>query len=134
MLCCGNAAIFLGDDIRVTWSLTINARNNGLVHFQDDCLIASKVQCNTDDMHSIRDLATGKRLNIFGGHILVGRHVWVGQESLLLGNTTIGDGAVVGARSLVKNTYPANCVLAGIPARVIKSGITWDPSDLPPEP
>ncbi len=133
-LSCGNAAIFLGNDISATWALTVNARNGGLVHFQDDCMIASSVQCNTDDMHSLRDLATGRRINIFGGHILVGRHVWVGQESLLLGNTAIGDNAVVGARSLVKNTYPGNCVLAGVPARVIKTGVTWDRADLPLEP
>jgi acetyltransferase-like isoleucine patch superfamily enzyme len=130
---CGEAAIFCGDNIQATCELEVNARNGGLVFFEEDDLIATRVQCHTDDMHSICDFKTGKRINKYGGRIMIGKHVWLGLEALLLGDTVLGNNSIVGARSVVKDTLPSNCVIACIPARVVRTGITWDPKDLPPE-
>lgn len=58
--------------------------------------------------------------HIIKGDIVVGNSVWIGYDSLILPGVKIGDGAVVGARSVVTRDIPPYCVVAGNPARIIK--------------
>ncbi|TYR36841.1 acyltransferase [Sphingobacterium phlebotomi] len=53
--------------------------------------------------------------------IKIGNNVYLGLDVIVLPGVTIGDNVVVGARSIVTKDIPANSVVAGIPARVIKS-------------
>lgn len=52
--------------------------------------------------------------------IRIGSNVWIGFESCVLPGVTIGDGAVVGARSVVTEDIPARAVAVGNPARVVR--------------
>jgi acetyltransferase-like isoleucine patch superfamily enzyme len=52
--------------------------------------------------------------------IHVGRDVWIGFESVVLPGVTIGDGAIVGARSVVTEDVEPFTVVAGNPARFVK--------------
>ena len=53
--------------------------------------------------------------------LVIGNDVWIGDQVLLLpGVTTVGDGAVIGAGSVVTRSVPAFAVVAGNPARVIR--------------
>jgi acetyltransferase-like isoleucine patch superfamily enzyme len=52
--------------------------------------------------------------------ITVGRNVWIGFDCCILPGVTIGDGAIVGARSVVTGDVPPYTVVAGNPARVIR--------------
>jgi len=52
--------------------------------------------------------------------ILIGRDVWIGRGSCILPGITIGEGAVIGANSVVNKDVPAYAIAAGIPAKVIK--------------
>lgn len=54
------------------------------------------------------------------GDITVGNDVWIGYEALILSGVHIGDGAVIGARSVVTRDVPPYAVVAGNPAHVIK--------------
>lgn len=53
--------------------------------------------------------------------ITVGNNVFIGFGSVILPGVTIGDNVVVGARSVVTKDIPANTIVAGVPARIIKS-------------
>jgi len=53
--------------------------------------------------------------------VAVGDDVWLGGGAIVLPGVTIGDRAVVGAGSVVTRDVPANAVVAGSPARVIRS-------------
>ena len=53
--------------------------------------------------------------------IHIGKNVWIGFDCCVLPGVTIGDGAVVGARSVVVSDVPACTVVAGNPARVIRT-------------
>jgi len=52
--------------------------------------------------------------------ILIGDNVWIGFDSIILPGVTIGDGAIIGARSVVKDDVPAFSTVAGNPARIIR--------------
>ena len=54
------------------------------------------------------------------GDVLIGNDVWIGMESLILSGVTIGDGAVIGARSVVTKNVDPYTIVAGNPARFIK--------------
>ncbi len=57
--------------------------------------------------------------------VTIGNHVWIGTGAKILKGVTIGSGAVVAAGAIVTRNVPENCVVAGVPARVIKRGIQW---------
>jgi acetyltransferase-like isoleucine patch superfamily enzyme len=54
------------------------------------------------------------------GDVVIGHDVWVGTGALILSGVTIGNGAVIGARSVVTRDVPPYAVVGGVPAQVIK--------------
>lgn len=58
--------------------------------------------------------------------IIIGDHVWIGTRATILKGVNIGDGAIVAAGAVVTKNVPPNCLVAGVPARVIKKDISWE--------
>lgn len=58
----------------------------------------------------------------------IGNNVYIGAGAKILGPVTIGDNSIIGAGAVVLKDVPANSVVAGVPARIIKTGI--NPHDL----
>lgn len=54
------------------------------------------------------------------GDVVIGSDVWIAREAMILSGVTIGNGAVIGARALVRADVPAYGVVAGNPAKLIK--------------
>ena len=54
------------------------------------------------------------------GDICIGNDVWIGYQATVLSGTTIGDGAVIGAKSVVSGTIPPYAIIAGNPGNIIK--------------
>jgi len=57
--------------------------------------------------------------------IIIGNNVWIGTNVTVLKGVTIGDGAIIAAGSVVTKDVPANCMAAGVPAKVIKEHVKW---------
>ncbi len=55
--------------------------------------------------------------------VVIGRNVWLGDNVVVLGGATIGDGCIIGANSVVNSSIPAYCIAVGSPARPIRR---WD--------
>lgn len=93
--------------------------------FGPDCMVAygSDVRCS--DGHSVVDAATGRHLNP-AADIVIGHHVWLGIHSQILKGVAIADHAIVAARAVVTRSVPAGTLVAGNPARPVRSGVTWD--------
>ena len=53
--------------------------------------------------------------------IKVGDNCWIGSGAVFLDGVEVGDGCVVAANAVLTGSYPKNSVIAGVPARVIKS-------------
>ena len=95
----------------------------------DDCMISHRVEIMCGDAHSLDDVATGERLN-YPDNVEIGDHVWLAAESAILKGAIIGDHSTIGFRSVVTNQIPSNSLAVGIPARMIRTGVTWT-RDLP---
>ena len=62
----------------------------------------------------------GKKLTETTGGAVVGNNVSFGVGSVIVGNVTIGNNVIVGANSVITKDVPSNCVVAGVPAQVIR--------------
>lgn len=58
--------------------------------------------------------------------VLIGDHVWIGMGVLILKGVTVGEGAVIAARSVVTANVPPRTLVAGNPARVIRENVRWE--------
>lgn len=54
---------------------------------------------------------------------VIGDEVFIGTGAKLLGEITVGDNCVIGANAVVISDVPANSMVAGIPAKIIRTGI-----------
>ena len=57
--------------------------------------------------------------------VVIGDDVWIGQGATILPGVEIGDGAVVAADSVVTSDVPPAALVAGSPARVLRSDVRW---------
>lgn len=91
---------------------------DGEVTIGNNCDLAPEVTFITGS-HEIGDLSRragkGKLYSI-----IVRDGCWIGARAGLQGNITIGDASIIGSFSLVLNDVQQNCIVAGIPAHVIK--------------
>lgn len=54
------------------------------------------------------------------GDITIGSDVWIGYEAVILAGVTVGDGAIIGARSVVTKDVPPYTIVGGVPAKPIR--------------
>jgi acetyltransferase-like isoleucine patch superfamily enzyme len=80
-----------------------------------------------------------RQQGIYKRDVEVGSNVWIGYGACILRGVSVGDNSVVGTNSVVTKDVPANAVVAGIPARVIRmreapKELRWpDPVEPDPE-
>lgn len=53
--------------------------------------------------------------------VQIGKNVWIGEGVSILPGVNLGDNVIVGANSVVTHSYPANSVIAGCPAKLLKT-------------
>lgn len=81
--------------------------------------IASGVVIRDSDSHKTKEEGNTKEIKI-------GNHVWIGTNAIILKGVTIGDNAVIAAGAVVTKDVPSNCIVAGVPAKIIKKNINWE--------
>jgi acetyltransferase-like isoleucine patch superfamily enzyme len=96
-------------------------------------LISDNVIILDSDLHSLSASkrfaeavawSKGKFPNVYDGipgePVIISDHVWIGANSVILKGVTIGEGAIVGAGSVVTKDVPPYTIVAGNPARIIR--------------
>lgn len=89
-----------------------------------DCMFSNEIEVRTGDSHSIIDELTKERIN-YAENVALGDHVWVGAKATILKGVNIGSNSIISTGAIVTSDIPANSIAAGIPAKVIKTGVNW---------
>lgn len=109
-----------GKNITVGRNVFVNAcchfQDHGGITLGDDCLVGHNVVFATLN----HDQNPEKRASMLPAPIVVGRKVWIGSNATILQGVTIGDNAIVAAGAVVTKDVPANTVVGGVPARVLR--------------
>lgn len=71
-------------------------------------------------IRTVRPVTTGALPHFIKG-VKIGNNVFIGARSIILPGTTIGDNTIIGAGSVVKGNIPSGVIVAGNPARIIKT-------------
>jgi acetyltransferase-like isoleucine patch superfamily enzyme len=85
-----------------------------------ECILADRVMLIDFD-HGVVEVERPIRLQgIYKRDVRVGHNVWMGYGACVLRGVGIGDNAVVGTNAVVTKEVPANAIVGGVPARVIR--------------
>jgi len=95
-----------------------------LCSFGPDCMLSWSINIINYDQHTIFALDDGAVLN-GPTDMRIGQHVWIGQDVLFTRGFSVGDGSIIGARALVAGDVPAKSLAVGVPARVVRSDVSW---------
>ena len=98
--------------------------DNSSLIIGNKCMISASCQIRTGDSHSIIDL-DGHRLNP-AASVSIGNHCWMGEGSKVLKGVELGADCIVSTGAIVTKSFEPNCLLGGIPAKVLKKDISWD--------
>lgn len=116
--------------IKIGYATTLGYNNflHGDIVVGKYCQIGANVAIHTTN-HPTAYLSTYINKNLFNGElkelkeakkVIVGNDVWMGHNVIIVGNVTIGNGAVLAAGSVVTKDVPPYTIVAGVPAKPIK--------------
>ncbi|MGI6229828.1 MAG: sugar O-acetyltransferase [Tractidigestivibacter sp.] len=108
--------IHVGDEFTANYNVTI--LDIAPVTIGDHCMLGPGTLITTVG-HPV-DGARRRGHVAFAKPVTLGDDVWVGGSASIMPGITIGSNVVVGAGAVVTHDVPSNCVVAGVPARVIR--------------
>jgi acetyltransferase-like isoleucine patch superfamily enzyme len=109
-----NGSLVLGERVFINTGATVVAVHSIVVG--DDCLIGDLVAIFDSDHHQLEPSRPTRV-----APVRLGANVWVGRSATILPGVTIGDHAVIAAGSIVTSDVPARTLVAGAPARPIRT-------------
>ena len=110
--------ISIGDGVSIGYGVYLSASSGAKIVIGERCAIASGVRFVTPthdyNVLPISSKGINKSINI-------GNDVWIGTAAIILPGVTIGDRSVIAAGAVVNMDVPADTIVGGVPAKVIKN-------------
>jgi acetyltransferase-like isoleucine patch superfamily enzyme len=108
LLVCADS-IEIGDDVLISWGCTVVDHNSHAIGWKDRSQDVSKWFDGIKDWNAVQTAP-----------VKIGARSWLGFNAIVLKGVTIGEGAIIGAGSVVTKDVPPYTIVAGNPARVIR--------------
>lgn len=117
-----NGTVIVGNNFYANRNLMIQSENT--IYFDDDVLIGWNVSIRDTDGHEIIYKEKNKNTNY---DVIIGKHVWIASDAIILKKTKINKNSVIGCRAFVSGYSSTNNgeLIAGVPAKCIKKIINW---------
>ena len=125
---CHEGVVEIGAKTVIGQDCTISAYRR--VRIGEQCVIADRAMFIDFD-HGVVEVERPIRLQgIYMREVAVGSNVWVGYGACVLRGVKVGDNAILGTSTVVTRDIPANAVVAGVPARILRmrdapSSLRW---------
>lgn len=115
--------IIIKNNVSIGNSFHITAINSILI--EENVLMGQKVTISDNsygksDFESLKIPPTKRDLYIKGS-LKISKNVWIGDKAPILGNISIGEGSIVASNSVVTKNVPSYSIVAGVPAKIIKT-------------
>lgn len=121
-----NKELTINDSIYIGDCEFVMQGHNTKIHVGEDCLFSIGINIWNTDGHPVYSFGTNERINE-EQDVIIGDHVWIGKDVHVSKGTIIPPGCAVGTKSFVNKKFTKeNCVIAGVPARVVKENIRWE--------
>jgi acetyltransferase-like isoleucine patch superfamily enzyme len=115
---CHEGLVRIGAKTVMGQDCTISAYQH--VSIGEQCIVADRVMLIDFD-HNVAEVERPIRVQgIYKRDVVVGSNVWIGYGAQILRGVSVGDNAIIGASAVVTRDVPANAVVAGAPARIIR--------------
>ena len=115
---CHEGVVEIGEKTVLGQECTISAYQR--VRIGEQCVIADRVMLIDFD-HGVVDVETPiRRQGIYKRDVEVGSNVWIGYGACILRGVSVGDNSIIGTNSVVTKDVPANAVVGGVPAKVLR--------------
>jgi acetyltransferase-like isoleucine patch superfamily enzyme len=115
-------ALIIGDRSVLGFKLTVSVGKR--VEIGNDVMIAGECIIADNDGHPLSPLRRLRKEPVAESEIepvKIEDNVWIGTRAIILKGVTVGVGSVIAANSLVTRTVPPNCVVMGVPAKVVRT-------------
>lgn len=120
-----NGLIHIGNKTTMGLNSAVICHEKGnSIKIGDDVMMSINVIIRNSDGHPIYD-QNGERTNP-GKDVVIGNHVWIAEGARIKKGVTVGDGAVIGGGASVIKDVNAHSIVAGAPAKEIRSDIRWE--------
>lgn len=116
----GRVVLEVGDDCYLSHNIRMVALNG--IHVGDATAMGQYVTV-TDTIHDYKRQGDGVSWQAplkEGRPLRIGSRVWIGVGTVVVGGITIGDGAIIGPNSVISRDVPADAMVQGNPAHVVK--------------
>jgi acetyltransferase-like isoleucine patch superfamily enzyme len=115
---CHEGVVSIGAKTVLGQECTISAYQH--VSIGRECVIADRVMLIDFDHGMVEVDRPIREQGIYKRDVRVGNNVWIGYAACILRGVSVGDNAVIGTGAVVTKDVPANAVVGGIPARIIR--------------
>jgi acetyltransferase-like isoleucine patch superfamily enzyme len=115
---CHEGVISIGAKTVLGQECTISAYQR--VSIGRECVIADRVMMIDFDHGAVDVDRPIRHQGIYKRDVRVGHNVWIGYGACILRGVTVGDNAIIGTNAVVTRDVPANAVVGGVPARIVR--------------
>jgi acetyltransferase-like isoleucine patch superfamily enzyme len=115
---CHEGEVAIGPKTVLGQDCTISAYRR--VRIGEQCVVADRAMFIDFDHGVVEVERPIREQGIYKREVVVGSNVWIGYAACVLRDVRIGDNAIVGTNSVVTHDVPANAVVGGVPARLIR--------------
>jgi acetyltransferase-like isoleucine patch superfamily enzyme len=133
---CHEGEVLVGDKTVLGQECTISAYRH--VRIGEQCVVADRAMFIDFDHGVVEVERPIRQQGIYMRSVSVGSNVWVGYGACILRGVEIGDNSVIGTNTVVTKDIPANAVVGGVPARILRmreapATLRW-PNPVAPDP
>lgn len=121
---CTGSLLHLGKGLKIGNNVGLGTHGfwgcAGGIEVGNDVIFGNYVSLHSEN-HNFQNLTVPIRLQgVNNKGIKIGNNCWIGAKVTILDGAIVGDGCVIAAGAVVKGYFPDNCIIGGVPAKILK--------------